>query len=204
MRAWFGTVAGKIISGGILIAIIILFFKGQSIWDGIQARLYNQKTVSSQAHGDTAKVAEKVADSTHKQGVLITTNWEGLIRSQAVRNNPKAKEVADSGTKVIDNAKAENVALRAANTQLHKQVTDLENRPDKPVPRLIPYVQPLYSFSNNRRPLLIGRAGIDYRVANHFKATLELAYQPPLAPTPTNPKQIPEIQVNVGGRIEFR
>jgi hypothetical protein len=201
VRAWLKTTVGSVV--GIFVALLLV---AGIIWaytkrDQWFANRFNQKTVSSVAHGDTAKTELAVADTAHVQGVVIRDNWRILASSPAVRSNPVATHVASEATKVIANADTETTHLRAANNQLQLQVRDLESRGPVPRPRAVPYLDPLYSFSSKGRAVPVLRAGVDYRIVSWVHAKVEASYEPPPAGAPD---QRPEFRVTVGGHITLR
>lgn len=185
--------------GGILALVLIVL--GYREWDRYRQNKHDAKIASAAAHGDSAQTFIAAADTTHQQGVIIRDNWHILTGSPAVQNNPVAKNVAVEGQKVIANADQETKDLRAANTQLKGQVSDLQSAGKDPGPRAVPYLDPLYSFSSKHRAVPVVRVGVDYRLLPFVSAKLEASYEPPPA---GSPDQRPEFRYSVGGHITFR
>jgi hypothetical protein len=200
MIAWLKSTVGIVTAIGVAVALLIFVFKFGTIKDAIQSRLYNSKTTSSVAHGDSANASKALADTAHAQGIVVRSSYNALKASPRVRNNPVALEVSNSADKVIGKADTEVVNLRSANTQLERQVHDLQTRPPEPTPRATIYVDPLYSFSNVRRPMIVARVGVDYRLLPHVSAKVEVGYMPP---PPSSTKQSAEFVANVGAHITF-
>lgn len=190
-----------ITAAAVVIALVVLVWKWGTISDAIQTKWFNTKTTSSQAHGDSATAFQVVADTAHAQGVVVRRSYNALTSSPRVRNNPVAMEVVASGKKVIAKSDTEMVNLRSANTQLQRQVTDLQTRGELPTPRAAPYADALYSFSNKRRPMINLRAGVDYRIFSHVSVKAEVGYMPPPVGAPN---QSPEFVANIGGHFSFR
>lgn len=210
---WLRTTTGMMVSMIVLALMLIGVWKFNTIKDAIQTRLYNQKTASSEAHGDSAKVEIAEADTTRAQGVVIRDRFNTLVNSPEVRKNPVATRVATESKKVIANADTEKTHLRNANAQLQKQVNDLETRPNKVEPRSVPYIDALYSenFATHKGVPVI-RAGVDYRIISSIKAKLEGSYEPP--PAYSQDQQLalkaagldpsrPELRATVGLHITF-
>lgn len=198
MIAWIKSTVGMVTTVIVIVALLIFVWKFGTIKDALQAKLFNTKTTSSVAHGDSATAFNASADSAHAQGVVVRSDYNALVSSPRIRSNPGAVEVTTSANKVIGKADAEVVNLRASNTQLERQVRDLQTRPPEPTPRSVVYADPLYSFSNLRRPLITGRVGIDYRLISHVSAKVEVGYMPP----PPGRSRA-EFVANVGAHITF-
>ena len=190
-----------IISAIVVVLLIVIVWKWGTIRDALQTKWFNKQTASAQAHGDTASTFQAAADTAHVQGVIIRDNWHVLTGSPEVRSSPVATKVAVAGSKVIAKADTEITDLRAANSQLKLQVSDLQSRGELPQPRAVPYADALYSFSNKRRPVIAGRVGLDYRLLKYVSAKVEVGYMPPPVETVS---QVPEFILNVGGHITFR
>lgn len=202
---WLKSTTGMVVAVFVVILIILGIWKGQSIWDHYLGKRYNDKTQSSIAHGDTAKVELRAADSAHASGVVVHREFATLTNSPEVQRNPVAVRVAVAGKKVIAVDSTEIKHLRGANAQLESQVHELETRGEKPVPRITPYADLLYSKSlTTNRSVPVARAGVDYRVAAFANVKLEASYEPPPMPKPGTSADRPEIRISAGVHIVFR
>lgn len=147
------------------IATVILILVVYTKCDDIKAWNYNRHIVKADS-------AVHKADEIKEAGVVVRTSHNKLINSPEVTNDTTAMKVVVSSNKVIANTDSENVALRTANKELHAAG-------EKPVLRLIPYMDALVRFrldSTTVKQGYMGRAGIDYRIINHISAKVEYQY----------------------------
>lgn len=161
MINWFKTVTGSLTGIAIIVVAGIIYLK----IDDIKAWNYNRHIVKADS-------AIHKADEIKVAGVVVRASHKKLINSPEVINDTTAMKVVVSSNKVIANVDSQNVALRTANKELH-------DAGEKPVPRLIPYVDALVSFrvdSSVVKQSYGGRAGIDYRLINHVNAKVEYEY----------------------------
>lgn len=205
-----------IVLGVFTAALLVLgIWKGQSVWDHYLANRYNQKTVSSEAHGDSAKVFHEEAAKIEATEVRpARAAFTKLKNSPEVKSNPVAVAVAGQADKVIEAQDKKDTAQQNENAQLRKEITDLKERGEKPKPRAIPYVDGLYSWSPmQNKSVPVVRVGVDYRVVSFANVKLELGYEPPpnyseakkqaLINLGEDPNK-PEVRLTVGGHIAFR
>lgn len=201
LKGYIKTAAG-IVTAIVLVALLIFGFIKFLNWNDARKNAQRAKEiVSAQAHADTAKTEIVAADTAHAQETILRDSYARLITSPRVRSNPVAVEVAHAGSAALAKSDTEVVHLRNANTQLQRQISDLQAAGPEPVPRAIPYVDPLFSVRTTGKPIINVRAGLDYRIISHINAKVELAYEPPPS---GGIKQNPELRLNVGAHITFR
>lgn len=178
---------------------IVLVFVGVTCYRHRDA-FHDAKIASADVHHAAAVTVMAKADTAHAQGVVLRKQLQDLVSSPAVQADPIAIEVAGAGAAVIAKADTEIVDLRTANHELEQEAKDLRDAGKSRGPRLVPYLEPLYTFRSSGPPAPVIRLGADYRLLPHVSVKLEASYEPPPGPDYLKP----EYRVTVGGRITFR
>lgn len=190
-----------IVFGIMLIGVLVGGVYAYRAYDSWKAGKRARDLLSAGKHVQAADTLTHQADSTQVLIQPTKFNFRTLVNSPQTRSNPHAKTIADTATKII---KADSVTIdkqKKAIAHLDSANKDYQNAGPPLGPRVMPYAAVGYSASNRHRAVPMGKLGVDYRLLPHVFANLEGSYSPPPA---KDLKQIPEWQVFVGGRINFR
>lgn len=195
---WIRTPVGIVV--GILSAALLVFggVKLYGVYDEYRNLKHDKQTKSAAARKDSANTERDSSALYADRDSIIRVPYIVYRQSPQVKKNPTADTLGQKCDSLVGNLDSELRHKKSEAELLRRALHDLETRPEKKGPRAIPYVEPLYSFSNSGgRPLI--RAGVDYRLLGAVRAKVEASYEPPPAGENT-----PSFRLNVGGRINFR
>ena len=195
---WFKTPIGIVV--GILAASLVLWagFEAYGWYDDYRTLKYDTRTRSAEARGDSANVMRDSSALFTRRDSVVRVPYIVYRNSPQVKRNPVADTLGGKSDSLIANLDSELRLKKGEADMLRRQVGDLVSRGEKPRPRAVPYLEPLYSFSTTGGKPMI-RAGVDYRILSGVNAKVEASYEAP--PIGTN---APDFRLNVGARINFR
>lgn len=188
LRKFLATAVGKAVGmvAGVALLLAILFggWKLLGAWDEYQDLKQTKDEKNAEVHG-------AAADSLRNEGALLDATKVAPARaayarystSSNVRANPVAVAVADTCQVLVNSLDARLVVAKSEAEQRSQQVRDLQAAGKPRIPRGIPYIDPIYTWSskNGGRGVPGVRAGVDYRLLPHASLKLEGSYEAPPA-----------------------
>ena len=192
-------IKGVLTGVGIVLAVVVIVY-GYSKIDDIRDARRQRRLDAASTQVLAAGILVSEVDTAQARLTPTREGFGQLISSPGVRNNPKAKEVADTSSKIIAVQDTSIRKLRAANDSLFRAVKNLEDAGPPLGPRLVPYLVAGYSLSNRQRGVPVVGVGADYRLISKFGVRGEVTYEPP----PAGVDKPPEFTAKLLGHIKFR